>query len=154
MGTGRTPDAGNDRTAAEEGFHRSAAPSSPPAQLEEINRGRQRPELSLTREEFGDHVVLRVGGEVDFHTAPTLYAYLVEQMGRRVVVDMAGVSFCDSSGLGALVTAHKDYRTKQADMVLAAPRPNVARLLRLTQLDSVIGVFDTAQEALARGPVR
>jgi anti-sigma B factor antagonist len=154
VGTGRTPDAGNDRAAAEEGFHPSAAPSSPPAQLEEINRGRRRTELSLAREEFGDHVVLRVGGEIDFHTAPRLYDYLVEQMERPSVVDMAGVSFCDSSGLGALVTAHKDYRTNHADLVLAAPRPNVARLLRLTQLDSVIGVFDTVEDALARGPVR
>lgn len=66
----------------------------------------------------------------------------------RVVIDLAAVSFLDSSGLGALVAAMKLLAPDRA-LELAALQPNVARVFRLTRMDSVFRIHEGREEALA-----
>lgn len=64
----------------------------------------------------------------------------------RVVLNLAGVEFIDSSGLGAIVTAMKQL-PEGAVLELADLMPNVDRVFRLTRMDSVFTIHDTAAEA-------
>src|SRR5438552_630431 len=67
----------------------------------------------------------------------------------RVVIDMEGVSFVDSTGLGAVISALKQIRGSQGDLRLAAPNQQARVVLELTTLDRVFPYFATVEEALA-----
>jgi anti-sigma B factor antagonist len=85
-------------------------------------------ELSLA----GDGALVLVG-EIDSYTAPLLGERLVD--GSPIeVVDLAGVSFIDSSGLRVLVEAHQARVEEGARLVLRAPSAAVQRLLEISGL--------------------
>ena len=65
----------------------------------------------------------------------------------RIVVDLSGVAFVDSSGLGTLVSALKQLGSR-GDLALAGVQPAVAKLLQLTRLDRVFRTFPTAEDAV------
>ena len=98
-------------------------------------------------------VVLTVRGDVDIATAPELRAGLrglVEQY-RTVVVDLAGVGFMDSTGLGILVASRNRAVAAGHRLVVVKPQRIVRNALRLVQVDTVIDVYDTLDDALAGG---
>jgi anti-sigma B factor antagonist len=60
----------------------------------------------------------------------------------RVVVDLTGVEFCDSTGMNVLLAALRRARERGGELVLAAPRPAVRKILQVTGLESVFTVLD------------
>jgi anti-sigma B factor antagonist len=97
--------------------------------------------------------VVTATGEIDFDTAPELRVALyaaVDAGAGRVVVDMAGVTFVDSSGLSALVGAQKRMRGSESDVVLVGPPAVVERLLAITGLTDSIVVYPDLAAAVAR----
>ncbi len=68
----------------------------------------------------------------------------------QVVVDMAGVDFCDSTGMNVLLAALRRARERGGDLVLAGPRPAVRKILQVTGLESVFTVLD--DPAAVAGP--
>jgi anti-sigma B factor antagonist len=80
------------------------------------------------------------------YTAPRLHTELAAAvMGEgpaQVVVDMAGVDFCDSTGMNVLLAALRRARERGGDLVLAGPRPAVRKILQVTGLESVFTVLD------------
>lgn len=90
-------------------------------------------------------VQLRVSGDIDLATAPSfldsvLCAGLAYDAGHRVVVDLAGVGFFDSSGLAALAEAHRWLGQQEQVLVITSPPERVVHLLQLTGLDRVLRV--------------
>ncbi len=65
----------------------------------------------------------------------------------RVVLDLRCVDFVDSSGLGAIVGAMKQLGGR-ARLELASLTPNVAKVFRLTRMDTVFMIHDSADHAL------
>jgi len=95
--------------------------------------------------------VLAPSGRLDVVGAPALKAAVSEAMKNgnpRLVIDMEGVTFVDSSGLGSVVSALKQLRTSKGDLRLAAPNQQVRVVLELTTLDRVFPYFATVEEAL------
>jgi anti-sigma B factor antagonist len=87
-----------------------------------------------------DGVLLaHVTGELDLTARDAMTDALVERVGDpdvdRLVVDMAGVTFCDSSGLGALLDVRRAAAEAEVDMVLRSVSRQVARLLDLADVD-------------------
>lgn len=102
-------------------------------------------ELKVSTASQGGHAVVAVYGEVDLYTAPRLQAELaglVRDGVARVVVDLSGVDFCDSTGMNVLLSAMKRLREQDGSLELAAPRPAVLRILQVTGLDTVFSVHD------------
>jgi anti-sigma B factor antagonist len=84
-----------------------------------------------------DAHVVRVKGELDAATAPTLQAELadtVEEGWDRIVIDLTDVPFVDSSGLGALVAVRKRALEQGTEVVLRSPHDRVRMLLDVTGL--------------------
>jgi len=86
-------------------------------------------------------VVLTVAGELDAHSSPLLRTTLlglVAGADQEVVVDLAGVSFCDSTGLGVLVGAHRRMAASERTLAVQSVRPAVRHLLEVSGLDQVL----------------
>lgn len=82
----------------------------------------------------GQHVVV-VEGELDAHTAPELAAALdgLDPADLPIVLDLAGVDFVDSSGLGAIVNCHNS-RDESAPLVLRGLNERVAKVVEYAGL--------------------
>lgn len=96
--------------------------------------------------------VLILAGEVDVATAPRLrdrLVQLVTQGPPQVVVDLTGITFIDSMGLGALVSGLKRARAHDGDLRLAGPSEHVAKVLSITRLDQAFVVGDDVEAVLA-----
>ncbi|QXJ22283.1 STAS domain-containing protein [Actinomadura graeca] len=95
------------------------------------------PAAGLSRERLEEHTVIAIIGELDIASTPSLRERLntaLRNVGPRVVIDLSGVTFCDASGLALLVGARRRAEPAGTTMVLAAPRPQMAKLLRITGL--------------------
>ena len=94
--------------------------------------------------------VITVAGELDLLSSERLRGEVTSAApGAHVVLDLAAVDFCDSSGLRVLVDADLHTRTAGGRLRLVAPGVAVLRLFELTGVDGFLAVFPTLGEALA-----
>lgn len=94
--------------------------------------------------------VVEVAGELDLATSPQLLEALQQILAggtRNVVIDLAGVSFMDSSALGTLVVMFKAFGEAGGRLCLAAAQPQVRSVLAITSVDRAIDVYDTVPAA-------
>jgi anti-sigma B factor antagonist len=104
-----------------------------------------------TRTTDGGITVVMPSGRLDVSGAPTLKAAIgdvVKDGTPRLVIDMEGVSFVDSTGLGSVIAALKLVRGSKGDLRLAAPNQQVRVVLELTTLDRVFAYYPTVEDAL------
>jgi len=115
--------------------------------------GRQpRPALDALVISEGAARVVAASGEVDLATAPRLRAAIdeaIEGGSGRVVIDLAEVTFMDSTGLVALVGALRRLTAAGRELHVTCPAGPVRRLFELTRLERTLRVYDTRAEALA-----
>lgn len=91
-------------------------------------------------------------GDLDFAAAPALREQLLDALRRStklLILDLSGVRFCDASGLAVLVGTQRRAQLLGVTLYLAAPRPQIANVLRITGLDRSLIVYPTLPEALA-----
>ena len=96
--------------------------------------------------------VLACTGRLDMVSAPDVRAAVQRSVaaGRaRIVVDLAGVTFIDSSGLGMLVSGLKTARQASGDLRIAAAGQQVRTVLDLTNLSRILRPYATVEEAMA-----
>jgi len=65
----------------------------------------------------------------------------------KLIVDLSEVETCDSSGLSAILVANRILHTNNGSMRLAAPSEKVYSLIKITQLDRVLPVCETVDQA-------
>ncbi|NAS22075.1 STAS domain-containing protein [Herbidospora galbida] len=110
-------------------------------------------ELKVSTRSHAGHAVMAVIGEIDLYTAPRLQSeftrVLEETALDRVVIDMSGVEFCDSTGMNVLLSALKRLKERGGVLEVAAPRPAVRKILQVTGLDSVFTVHESVPAELA-----
>jgi anti-anti-sigma factor len=82
--------------------------------------------------------IVRMSGELDLASSDRLAALLAELSDATVVVDLADLTFIDSSGIAALVAAKDRLESAGRELVLTRPQPNVDRVLEMTGLEQWI----------------
>ena len=95
--------------------------------------------------------IARLEGELDIATTPALRERMLSVFSpglRLLVLDLSGVSFCDVSALAVLVATKHRARGLGITVRLAAPRPQMAKLLRVTGLDQCFTICATLDDAL------
>jgi anti-anti-sigma factor len=100
----------------------------------------------------GSSAVVTVTGELDHHTADLLREPLDASLAQgisRLVIDCAGLDFCDSTGLNVLLGARLKAEAAGGGVHLAAMQPVVARVFEITGAEAVFTVHDTLAAALA-----
>ena len=98
--------------------------------------------------------VVQVVGEIDVYTAPQLRERLDAEIdaGRYdLVVDLSGVTFMDSTGLGVLVGRLKQIRLNDGSMRLVCAHYRVLKVFVITGLYKVFAIYPTVGEAVAAG---
>jgi anti-sigma B factor antagonist len=99
------------------------------------------------------HTIVHLCGDLDIATAPALRERLLSVLwsGRRLLIlDLSGVSFCDAAGLAVLVGTQRRATLLGITLRLAAPRPLVTKVLRVTGLDRSLTIHPTLPDALAQ----
>lgn len=97
---------------------------------------RQQPELT----------VVHLSGELDMETAPilcSLYDTLVTNQPANVLVDLAGLSFCDSIGLSALIHGYNVCRSAGGTFRITGDTGLVSRVLRTTGVRTLLTEADS-----------
>lgn len=104
-----------------------------------------------TRESDGVTVVTCHGrivlGEESAGLRETLKRALISS--KHLILDLSGVSYIDSSGLGTLVGVYSSARAAGAEIRLAGLNPRLQDLLQITKLVTVFEVYDNVQQAIA-----
>jgi len=96
-------------------------------------------------------VIVEVRGEVDLGSARILGRYLSLVLTRQApatILDLSGLAFLDCAGLRVLLAASRQAAAHGGSLFLAAPRPLVVKLLRLTGSDRHLAIFPTVAEAV------
>lgn len=100
----------------------------------------------------GLRVVVRIDGEIDLVTAPQLRRKLtraIREQSPHVVVDLAGVGLCGSTGLTVLRTAGLRASARGGSLALAGPRPTVRKVLTVSGYTKIFPVYDDIEAALS-----
>jgi anti-sigma B factor antagonist len=107
--------------------------------------------MQLTTRTEGTSVVVVLDGELDLSAAPTLREALIDLFNaghHQLVVDMSGVSFVDSTGLGVLVGGLKRATVYEGSLHVVCTEPDVLRIFRMTGLHKLFPMHATLTEAL------
>jgi anti-sigma B factor antagonist len=104
--------------------------------------GVERPELSIAVQRAPDEVTIQLTGEIDVLTVTELSTVVnelvVDDQLNRIVLDMSGVTFCDSQGLGTLVVLSRKAQHAQIVLALANVGDFLMRVLDITGLRSAL----------------
>ena len=97
--------------------------------------------------------ILDVSGRIDLSSSPNVRKVLLQELREkstpRVIMNLSGVNYIDSSGVASLVEGLKLARELNSRFILFGLNPLVREVLQLTHLLSVFEVFDNEEQALA-----
>jgi anti-sigma B factor antagonist len=108
------------------------------------------PAFDLVTSRTDGAAVVMVIGELDLSTAPRLREMLVELADSGtmdVTLDLAAMSFIDSTGVSVLVSGLKRQREMGGDLTLQSPRASAMKVLEITGLTSVFTIHSEAASA-------
>ena len=107
--------------------------------------------LTIEQEQTAEgYTICRPIGELDAFTVSQFRQSLAELASKpRLIIDMSGVPFVDSAGLGALIGGIRRARELGGDVVVSCNRPSLVRTLRTTGFDRIVTVTPTVEEAMA-----
>jgi anti-sigma B factor antagonist len=106
--------------------------------------------LNVNVEEVDGLTICRPIGELDAFTVAQFRQALAGLASvDRLVIDMSGVPFVDSAGLGALIGGIRRARELGGDVAVCCNRPTLVRVLRTTGFDRIVTVAPTMEEAKA-----
>ena len=100
----------------------------------------------------GDIPVLDVTGEIDIYTTPQFkeaVSAAIDENKPAIIINMAQVTYMDSSGFGTLLSATKRLRPLDGALYLSGCNEAIQRMLQITRLNTIFGVYETEAEALA-----
>jgi len=108
-------------------------------------------DIAVRSRDEGDRRVVEVEGEIDMFSAPKLREQLLEAVDAaryNILVDLRGVTFMDSTGLGTLVGGLKRVKEHDGTLGLICTSRAVLRVLQITGLDNVFPIHPTLDQAL------
>ncbi len=110
------------------------------------------PILTVTETDTSEPVtVLAAAGEIDHDSRYVLgdaAADVLRRGDRRLIIDLSGVSFCDSGGLSLFLDLHRDTTAQGGSLRLARVQPPVLAVIRATNLDRLLPVDPTVEDAV------
>jgi anti-sigma B factor antagonist len=107
--------------------------------------------VDIKSEHDGAAIIYRLRGSLDLATAPSLRAALIEAANEgkhEIIVDLTELEFLDSTGLGALIGAHRRALENSGRVRLIVHDGPIQRLLNITGLMRIFAVYGSLDAAL------
>ena len=98
----------------------------------------------------GDPLVMRLNGKLSLETVHDFISTLRPEPAAHVVLDMGGLSFLDSAGVGALVSLFVSRRNNGKTLALAGLTPQGNAVMQVSGLLKLLPVFPSVEQALAQ----
>lgn len=101
-----------------------------------------------------DTLLVRPAGELDLGSADSFRTALDKALDdhkiRHMIVNLGGISYIDSSGLGVLLGRYKRLASSGGKVSLVCPKPQIKKILELSGLLRIMGEYSSEEEALSR----
>lgn len=112
----------------------------------------QSPNLILEKQPAatGDSLVIRLLGKLNFENAPHFVTTLRPEPAAHLILDMSGLSFLDSAGVGALVALFVSRRNQGKTLALAGLTVQGTAVMQVAGLLKLLPVYPSVEQALAR----
>ncbi len=108
--------------------------------------------MEIQKRKEGDVTILSLDGRLDLTSASSLKDAskdILENDSKKMILNLDGVDFINSSGLGALVSILKEVRSSQGSMRLSNLAPYVKEIFDITQLTNIFDIFSDEKQALS-----
>jgi anti-anti-sigma factor len=109
-----------------------------------------RHEFEISHREENDWTIVEIRGEADMYTAPQIREHVFDRIRsghHRLILDLLGVRFMDSTGLGALVGIRNLIAPRGGELRLAISHPGIRRIFAITGLHQVFPIYDSVDLA-------
>jgi len=96
--------------------------------------------------------ILSVEGEIDVYTAPQFKDAVNKVLAegqKHLIINMAGITYMDSSGFGTLLSATKRLRPQGGTVSMVKCNRAIDRILKITKLNTVFATYDSVAEAIS-----
>jgi anti-anti-sigma factor len=111
--------------------------------------------VESTSQQIGDVTLIQVQGRIDHRTAKDFENALKPHLDqclageyKKILMDLGGVDFMTSAGLRVLMIAAKTCDRQKGDIAVAALRPGIKEIFKISRFDLVLKIFPTVPSAL------
>lgn len=107
--------------------------------------------LQVTTDKTLGTPVITANGDIDIYSVAGFKSSINELLDTGVnelIIDLKGVEYVDSSGFGALLGATKRVRPNGGKIILAGCSESVARVMKITQLDTIFDIYKDREQAV------
>ncbi|MDZ4716269.1 MAG: STAS domain-containing protein [Cytophagales bacterium] len=108
--------------------------------------------MNFAQEIKSNALILRISGDlIGEDTGTRLVDVVNEAVGHQVktcIIDISGLRYINSSGIGVLITILTKFRNKGGEVYLMKPSDNVKKLLAITKLNAIFQVIQSEEEAI------
>ena len=108
--------------------------------------------MKITKTTQQDVVIYCINGDIDINSSPDIrktFAELTASCQKKIVINLAEVSYIDSSGLATLVEMLKKIKSYGGRLRLSNLADKVKGLFEITKLEKIFQIYDTAEQAVA-----
>ncbi|MHB1458165.1 MAG: STAS domain-containing protein [Armatimonadota bacterium] len=107
--------------------------------------------LQVSTDQILGTPVITANGDIDIYSVASFRSSINEVLdtgANELIIDLKGVEYVDSSGFGALLGATKRVKPIGGKIILVGCSPSVARMMRITQLDTIFEIFEDCTQAV------
>jgi len=108
--------------------------------------------MLLRFEPVMDKLIVRLVGELDHHSAEEVRNRVDDMLDKesytKLILDFTGVTFMDSSGIGAVIGRYKKISLRNGKVCIANPKTSVKRVFELSGMFKIISVYDDVEQAV------
>jgi len=107
--------------------------------------------MKITKTTQQDVVICHINGDIDINSSPGIrktFAELTASQQKKVVINLAEVSYIDSSGLATLVEMLKKIKSYGGRLRLSNLADKVKGLFEITKLEKIFEIYETAEQAV------
>jgi len=108
--------------------------------------------VTINIEEKSSVIILKIDGEVDLYNAPQIKDTVrkqIDQGKNAVLIDLGGVSYIDSSGIGALISSLSNLKKAGGILKICNIHGSVKKVFELTKLTGFFEIFEQREQALS-----
>jgi stage II sporulation protein AA (anti-sigma F factor antagonist) len=108
--------------------------------------------MHLKFENSQDKLIVYMSGELDHHSAEEVRNMIDDRLDRdsytKLIMDFAGVSFMDSSGIGVVIGRYKKLHMKNGKVGITSIKSSVKRVFELSGMFKIIMLYDDVEQAV------